>query len=144
MVLKILKKFFKVVFIFETERDTAWEGEGQRKRETKSEVSSRLWAVSTETVVGLKPTNHEIITWAKFGHSTDRATQVPYKFKIFCIRLMVKTMKYSTVVTQKCVIKKSKIPISKTSYHTHTRTRARIQYSKIRIMGLGSYGTTRK
>ena len=37
-------------------------GEGQRERETQSEAGSKLQAVTKEPDVGLKPTNHEIMT----------------------------------------------------------------------------------
>ena len=68
------------MFIFETERDRAWTGEGQREGDTESETGSRLWAVSTEPDAGLEPMNREIMTWAKGGHSTDWATQAPPHF----------------------------------------------------------------
>ena len=38
------------------------EQERDRERETESEAGSRVSAVSTETDVGLEPTNHEIMT----------------------------------------------------------------------------------
>ena len=45
---------------------------GERKRETQNPKQfSRLWAVSTEPDVGLKPTNHEIMTRAEVGRLTD-------------------------------------------------------------------------
>ena len=37
-------------------------GEGQREKETESEVGSRLLAVSTELNAGLKLTDFEIVT----------------------------------------------------------------------------------
>ena len=36
--------------------------ERETERETESEAGSRLWAVSKEPDVGLKPTNCEILT----------------------------------------------------------------------------------
>ena len=36
--------------------------EGQRERETESEVGSRLRAVSTEPDAGLEPTDRETVT----------------------------------------------------------------------------------
>ena len=65
------------MFIFERERERMQAMEGQRERETESEAGSRLWAVSTEPDAGLEPTNRDIMTWAKVGHSSDWATQVP-------------------------------------------------------------------
>ena len=65
------------MFIFETERDKAWMGEGQREGDTESETGSRLRAVSTEPDAGLELTDHKIMTWAEVGHLTDWATQVP-------------------------------------------------------------------
>ena len=37
-------------------------GGAEREGDTESEAGSRLLAVSTEPDVGLKPTNHEIMT----------------------------------------------------------------------------------
>ena len=62
-----------------------WQGERQsvsregaeREGDTESEAGSRLRAVSTEPDAGLEPTNHEIMTWAEVGCSTDWATQAP-------------------------------------------------------------------
>ena len=56
--------FFNVYFIFEREREIGgWEeGKGQREGDRESKAASRLQAVSTEPDVGLKPTNHEIMT----------------------------------------------------------------------------------
>ena len=44
------------------ERERVQAGEGQRERDTESEAGSRLPAVSTETDVGLEPTDREIMT----------------------------------------------------------------------------------
>ena len=61
--------FVMFIYFWERERDRVQFGEGQRGREgdTESEAGSRLWAVSTEPNAGLKPTNCEIMTWAKLG-----------------------------------------------------------------------------
>ena len=69
--------FLTFLFIFETERDRAWTGEGQREGDTESEAGSRLRAVSTEPEAGLDLTDREIMTWAEVGRLTDWATQVP-------------------------------------------------------------------
>ena len=64
------------MFIFETERDRAWVGEGQRERETqnlKQAPGSELSAQSP--TLGLELPNREIMTWAEAGHSADWATQ---------------------------------------------------------------------
>ena len=53
-------------------------GEGaEREGDTESEAGSRLWAVSTEPDMGLRPTNGEIMTWDEVGRLTDRAIQMP-------------------------------------------------------------------
>ena len=52
-------------------------GEEQREGDTESKASSRLLVVSTEPYAGLEYMSHEIMTWAKVGHLTDSATQVP-------------------------------------------------------------------
>ena len=54
------KKNFNV-YLYSKERDSAQVGEGQRETETESQASSRLWVISTEPKVGLKPTSHEIM-----------------------------------------------------------------------------------
>ena len=51
------------LFTFERERAHRWGRGGERKTQnTESEADSRLWAVSAEPNVGLKPTNCEIMT----------------------------------------------------------------------------------
>ena len=70
------KNFFNVcLFLRERER-TRREG-AEREGDTESEAGSRLWAVSTESDVGLELTNREIMTWAEVGRSTDWGTQAP-------------------------------------------------------------------
>ena len=75
------------MFIFdrerERERDQAWAGEGQREGDTESKAGSSLWALSTEPDAGLEPTDHEIMTWAEVGRSTDWATQAPWTYLTF-------------------------------------------------------------
>ena len=44
-----------IMFIFETERQKARAGEGQREGDTECEAGSRLRAVSTEPDTGLEP-----------------------------------------------------------------------------------------
>ena len=63
---------------FLREKDTECERGRGEEGDTESEVGSRLQAVSTETDVGLEPMNHEIVTWAKVGRSTDWATQATH------------------------------------------------------------------
>ena len=52
--------------IFETERDRAWTGEGQREGDTESETDSRLWAVSTEpnAASNSRPWDHDL-SWSR-------------------------------------------------------------------------------
>ena len=71
-----LKKILMFLFIFETESEHKWGRGTERERKTESEADSRLWAVSTERDVGLELKNHDIMTWARVGPSTDWATQV--------------------------------------------------------------------
>ena len=73
--------FFNVYF---WERDRVLVGEGQRKRETESELGSRLWAVITEPDQGLELLNHEIMTWGEVRCLTDWATQTPHR--ILCLK----------------------------------------------------------
>ena len=74
------------MFIFETEKDSARAGEGQREREgdTESEAGFRLPAVSPEPDAGLKLTRSEIVTQAEVRRRLiDRATQGPLKMFYF-------------------------------------------------------------
>ena len=77
--LQTVKKIFLNLFIFwETERDRAQVGEGQRERETsESQAGSRLWTDSTKPDTRLELTTCEIMTWAEVGCLTDWATQAP-------------------------------------------------------------------
>ena len=68
------------MFISETERESMNGGGAEKEGDTEPEASSRLWAVSTEPDTGLKITNHEIMTWAEVGLSTNWATQAPHEF----------------------------------------------------------------
>ena len=58
-------------------------GGTEREGDTESEAGSRLWAISAELDAGLKLVNHEIMTWADVGCSTDWATQVPLVFSFY-------------------------------------------------------------
>ena len=69
--------FLMFVYFWERERERTSEGGAERKGDTESKAGSRPWAVSTEPDMGLEITNHEIMTWAKVGHSTDWAIQAP-------------------------------------------------------------------
>ena len=52
-------------------------GGAEREGDTESKAGSRLWAVSTESDMGLELTDGEIMAWAEVGHLTDWATQAP-------------------------------------------------------------------
>ena len=67
-------------FLKDRERQSTGKGGAEREGDTESEEGSRLWAVSTEPDTGLKLVNCKIMTWAKVGHLTDSATQVPLIF----------------------------------------------------------------
>ena len=65
------------MFIF-WERETECErGRAEREGDTEPEAGLTLRAVSTEPDVGLEPTNREILTSAKVGHSTDEPPRRP-------------------------------------------------------------------
>ena len=68
---QIISFFFSLMFIFERQTECG------RKRGRQS-IQSRLWAVSTEPDMGLEPTDHEIMTWAKVRHLTNWATKAPH------------------------------------------------------------------
>ena len=67
-----LKKIFNVyLFLRERDRDRVWVEEGEREGDKESEAGSRLPAASTESDVGLEPTNCEIMTQAEVRRLTD-------------------------------------------------------------------------
>ena len=74
---KIFFNFFNVYSFLRHRETECKQGRAGGEGYTESEAGSRLWAVSTEPSMGLKLTNHEIMTWAKVGGLTDWATQVP-------------------------------------------------------------------
>ena len=57
IVRKSLKICLTFICFWDTERDRAQVGEGQRGGDTESKAGSRLWSVSTEPNLGLKPMN---------------------------------------------------------------------------------------
>ena len=61
----------------ERERQSVRRGGAEREGDIESEAGSRLWAISTELDMGLKPANREIMTWAEVGCLTDWVTQEP-------------------------------------------------------------------
>ena len=63
------------MFIFEREREREAKHEWGRGREREAQNPKQ----APEPDMGLKPMNCKIMTWAKVGHSTDWATQVPLK-----------------------------------------------------------------
>ena len=65
------------IHFWERETEHEWERGREREGDTESEAGSRLWAVSTEPNVGLKPMNLKIMTWAKVRCLTNWATQAP-------------------------------------------------------------------
>ena len=67
------------MFIFEEEmeKQSVSRGGAEREGDTESKAGSRLWVVSTEPDKGLKLMDGEIMIWAKAGHLTEWATQVP-------------------------------------------------------------------
>ena len=73
--------FYFIICFWEREREREREGMNGggagREGDTESEAASRLWAVSTESDVGLELTDREIMTWAEVGRLTDWATQAP-------------------------------------------------------------------
>ena len=70
------------MFIFERERQSLSGGGAERQEDTESKAGSRLWTVSAEPDMGLKPTNREIMTCAEVGRLTDWAPQVPLEFLV--------------------------------------------------------------
>ena len=58
----IFKKNFFNVYLFLSERQSASGEEAEREGDTESEAGPRLRAVHTEPDMGLKPTNHKIMT----------------------------------------------------------------------------------
>ena len=71
------EKMFIYLFLRDTEREQG----RNRERERRERIPSRLHTVCVDPNVGLKPMNHEIMTWAEIKNqrSTNCATQVPLK-----------------------------------------------------------------
>ena len=89
------------IYFWETERDRAWAGEGQRKKETQNlkQAPGPEQAVSTEPDAGLEPTNCEIMTWAKLWCSTDWATLAPlYSIILSEIKVLLKNLSQHVVL----------------------------------------------
>ena len=57
-------------------------GGAEREGDTESEAGSRLWAISSEPNAGLELMDHEMVTWAEVGRSTNWATQAPQESSI--------------------------------------------------------------
>ena len=85
--------FFKIFFnayLFLRQRQSVNGGGSEKEGDTESETGSRLWAVSTKPDMGLKPTDHEIMTWAEVRGLSNWATQAPqglYFLNIFEVDL---------------------------------------------------------
>ena len=71
------------IYFWDRERQSMSGGGVEREGDTESEAGSRLWAVSTEPDAGLQLTNHEIMTWAEVGCSTDWATKAPLDVQFY-------------------------------------------------------------
>ena len=78
--------FLMFICFWERQRRSMSRGGAERAGDIESEAGSRLRAVSKEPDVGLELTNREIMTWAKIGHLTNWATQVPQKLGISKVR----------------------------------------------------------
>ena len=101
---EILFFYFFNIYFWEREtvrqkhKETEWGGGGaERQGDTESEVGSRLWAVNTESDVGLEHTNCEIMTWAEVGCSTNWAMQAPQEilFKVYLKLGLLKLIWYT-------------------------------------------------
>ena len=80
------------IYFWERVRQSASGAGAERKADTESEAGSRLWAVSTESDVGLKLTYSEIMTWAEARRSTDWATLMLVTLQDSCQFLQTKTL----------------------------------------------------
>ena len=68
------------IYFWERQRQNASGLGAEREGDAESEAGSRLWAVSTEPNAVLELTDHETMTWAEVGRSTDLVTQAPPNF----------------------------------------------------------------
>ena len=66
--------YFQIDWLIDWLIDQAEEGPREREKER---IPSRLCIVSAQSHVGLKLTNHEMVTWPEVWSLTDWATQVP-------------------------------------------------------------------
>ena len=64
------------IYFWERERQSVSGGGTETEGDTESEAGSRLWVISTEPDMGLKLTNHELMTWAEVGCLTDWSTWI--------------------------------------------------------------------
>ena len=71
------------IYFWERQKQSESRAGAEREKDTESEAGSRLRAVSTEPDVGLKLTDHEIMTWAEVGRLADRATQASLSVRFF-------------------------------------------------------------
>ena len=85
------KCLFFFNFFFERERTCIHKlGKGrERKGDTDSKAGVRLWAVRTESDVGLERTNCEIMTWTEVRCLTNWATQVPPKMSLLANNIII-------------------------------------------------------
>ena len=86
----------------ERERECANGGGAEREGDTESKAGSRLQAVSTEPVAGLKLTNREIMTLAKVGRLTDWATQEPQVTKYILNSKIKILLDFSEILKNVC------------------------------------------
>ena len=62
-------------------------GGAEREGDTESKAGSRLWAVSTEPDAGFKPTNHEIMTWAKVNAQSTEPPRCSQNSEFLSVQL---------------------------------------------------------
>ena len=106
--------FLNVLFIFIFERE--WErahtcerahmsrGGAERERDTESKAGSRLWPVSSESDVGLKLLNHEIMTWVEVRCSTDWATQAPLFVFFYTLYQIISYLSFSKSLVMQFIL----------------------------------------
>ena len=67
----------------ERERQSASKEGAEREREIQNPKQAPGSALSAEPNTELKPTSHEIMSWAEVGRLTDWATQATHDILIF-------------------------------------------------------------
>ena len=95
--------YFSSLFIY-CEREQAWVGEGQRKRERENQKQV-LGTVGEEPNMGFDPTNHEIMMWAEInGWGHPGAPPMSYYLRLSLSTTYLQRLKTPTLLDEVSVL----------------------------------------